>query len=111
MARVAVVAIALALFAVLAPTPFGHVAVARATPVGYVVTESEEEPGRECRHGPEARSWFTRSSPARTVARPRGDALGTTRRATDGAAPPVGRGRAEHLRSWTTPAALQVFRN
>ena len=115
MARVVVVAIALALVAVLAPAPFGHVGVVRAAPVGHAAGGSEEEPARECRKGPEPRSWSTRSWPARPAARSHhnapGDVPGTTRRAAARTTPPVGRGREEHLRSWTTPSALQVFRN
>src|SRR5690349_14198480 len=111
MARVVVVAIALALVAVLAPSPPGAVGVVRAAPVGHAVAGSEEEPARECRNGPEPRSWSTRSWPARGVPRSDRGTPGTARRATAGPVPPVGRGREEHLRSWTTPSALQVFRN
>ena len=111
MARVVVAAIALVLVAVLAPSPFGHVGLARAAPVGHTAAGPEEEPARECRKGPESRSCSTRSWPARPVARPHRDVPGTTRRATVSTSPPVGRGREEHLRSWTTPSALQVFRN
>ncbi|MFE9746011.1 hypothetical protein ACFYOT_13980 [Saccharothrix saharensis] len=112
MARVVVLAFALALVAVLVPSPSGPVGVVRAAPVGHVVASSEEEPARECRTGAEPRSWTTRSSPTRPAAN-RSRVVPVLRRvdASTGTDPPVDRGRREHLRSWSTPSALQVFRN
>ncbi|NUT49137.1 MAG: hypothetical protein HOV94_17780 [Saccharothrix sp.] len=111
MARGVVVAIALALLAVLAPSPPGLGPVARAPSGHSAAVGSEEESGRECRKVAQPRSWSTRSSPPRPAGNPHREAVGAKRRVADPhTGPPVGRGRAEHLRSWSSPPALQVFR-
>ncbi|MCE6997834.1 hypothetical protein LZG04_23985 [Saccharothrix sp. S26] len=112
MARAVVVAIALALIAVLVPSPSGPVGVLRTAPIGHTVATSEEEPAREGRTGAEPRSWTARPAPARPAA-DSSRVVPVLRRvdASTGTDPPVGRGRPDHLRSWSTPSALQVFRN
>ncbi|MGW4115786.1 hypothetical protein ACWEFJ_33345 [Actinosynnema sp. NPDC004786] len=112
MTRVVVVAIVVALVAVLAPSPLGHAKPARPVPGHAVAAGTEEEPGRECRGGPEPRHAVKRPQPARPAAG-RSRAVPVDRRldVTTGTDPPVDRGRREHLRSWSTPSALQVFRN
>ncbi|OKI33390.1 hypothetical protein A6A25_06395 [Saccharothrix sp. CB00851] len=92
----------------LAPSPFGHVGVLRPAPVTHAMAGSEEEPTRECRNGPESRSSRSRSAPPRPAANPCRNVLGPTRRT---AVTGIGRGRDEHLCSWSTPSALQVFRH
>ncbi|MFI9006452.1 hypothetical protein ACIGNX_04350 [Actinosynnema sp. NPDC053489] len=111
MARVIVIALALALVGVLAPSPFGPVGVVRSAPVGHTASAPEEEPVRECRGGPEARSLGTRSSPAGTIPRPRRALPAAHRRPAPTTTPPVSRNRDDCLRAWSTPSALQVFRN
>ncbi|MEU4739337.1 hypothetical protein AB0G02_02580 [Actinosynnema sp. NPDC023658] len=113
MTRVVVVALALALAALLAPSPFAQAQVPRAVATGHAVTTgSEEEPTRECRTAPEPRAWSPRSSSAGPVAGPTRRAPAARHRdVTEHDTPPVARGRQEHLRSWSTPSALQVFRN
>ncbi|WP_143531939.1 hypothetical protein [Saccharothrix sp. ALI-22-I] len=113
MARVVIAMVALALAAVLAPSPFGNTHVMRAAPVVHAtVAGAEEEPVRECRNGPEPRSWSTRSSPARHAGHVSRQAVGAARReASARVQPTIARGREEHLRSWSTPSALQVFRH
>lgn len=112
MTRVLVVAIAVALVAVLVPSPLGHAVPARPVPGHSVAAGSEEEPARECRGGPEPRYPVKRPPPARPAAgRSRAVPVDQRLDLTTGTDPPVDRGRREHLRSWSTPSALQVFRN
>ncbi|GAA1282038.1 hypothetical protein GCM10009634_28020 [Saccharothrix xinjiangensis] len=113
MTRVVAALIALVLVAVFAPAPVGPTALARAVPVGHgAPVPTEEECPREQRQALESRSWSPRFAPARNMKRPScraGEPI--TRRSRAGGSPRPDRGRAEHLRTWTRPAALQVFRN
>lgn len=113
MARVVTALVALLLVAVFTPSPTGSAPLVAAVPVGHgTVAVTEEEPPRDQRQSVETRSWSTRFAPARNMKPPscRGGSPITRRPAPPGS-PRVERGRAEHLRSWTRPAALQVFRN
>lgn len=113
MTRVVAALVALLLVAVFAPAPAAPTALARAVPAGHgAPVPAEEESPREQRQALESRSWSPRFPPARNMkpASCRADEP-ITRPSRAAGSPRPDRGRAEHLRTWTEPAALQVFRN
>ncbi|WP_306747090.1 hypothetical protein [Saccharothrix yanglingensis] len=105
--------IALALVAVLSPSPLDHARVARVVPATHAaVGAAEEEPPREGRGTPEHRSWSAGYSPARNVKPASRPLAGPPRRWVRTSTPAfLCRGRTDHLREWCTPSALQVFRH
>ncbi|QFZ17313.1 hypothetical protein [Saccharothrix syringae] len=107
------VLVALVLAAVFAPAPLDSASLARAIPASpgapLVV---EEESSRECRQAAESRSCPARFAPARNVKPASRHGVAPSRHdAREPVLPAIGRGRAEHLRKWSRPPALQVFRN
>ncbi|MEU4802628.1 hypothetical protein [Actinosynnema sp. NPDC023587] len=112
MTRVAVTAVFLALVAVLTPsqTGPGHLAALATTGHRITIAEalSEEEPNRESRKVPEARTFSAASQrfgPDRSTEPPVRPAAGRARH-TEPA--PLATG---HRPARLTPSALQVFRN